>query len=81
VGPKRSVNGTRKKEDKIKLTALGFWAFANFWGLSNNQPTTIFMGPNSKFTLGEFILLWRLQISSFILGVFANYLGPLGHFF
>jgi hypothetical protein len=34
-------------------------AFANFWG-PPNQATTIFMGPNSNFTLGEFDLLGSL---------------------
>jgi hypothetical protein len=38
-----------------------------------NLPTTIFMGPNSNFTLGEFVLLGSLPNSNFTLRAFAHF--------
>jgi hypothetical protein len=49
------------------------WAFANFWGPPTNPTTTIFMDPNSNFTLGEFVLLGRLPNSNSTPGAFANF--------
>jgi hypothetical protein len=43
-----------------------------FWGPPTNPPTTLFMGPNSNFTLGEFVLLGRLPNSNFTPGAFAH---------
>jgi hypothetical protein len=37
-----------------------------------HQPTTIFMGPYSNFTLGEFVLLGRLPNSNFTPGAFLQ---------
>jgi hypothetical protein len=45
-------------------------AFANFWG-PPNPATTIFMGPNSNFTLGEFVLFGSLPNSNFTPEAFA----------
>jgi hypothetical protein len=42
-------------------------AFAHFWG-SPNPAITIVMGPNSNFTLGEFVLLGSLPNSNFTRG-------------
>jgi hypothetical protein len=53
-------------------------AFANFWG-PPNPATTIFMGLNSNFTLGEFVLLGSHPNSNFTPGV-CPFWGPLGHF-
>jgi hypothetical protein len=44
-------------------------AFANFWGPPTNPPTTIFMGPNSNFTMGEFVLLGSLPNPTFTPGL------------
>jgi hypothetical protein len=54
--------------------------FAHFWGSPSNQPTTMFMGPNSNFTMGKFVLLGRIPNSNFNPGAFAHFGGPLGHF-
>jgi hypothetical protein len=49
-------------------------AIANFWG-PPNPATKIFMGQNSNFTLGAFVLLRRLPKSNFTLGAFAHFGG------
>jgi hypothetical protein len=49
-----------------------------FWGPPTNPPTTIFMGPNSNFILGEFVPLGRIPNSNFSPGAFAQFVDQLG---
>jgi hypothetical protein len=53
--------------------------FANFWD-PPNPATTFFIGPNSNFPLGEFVLLGSFPNSNFTPGAFAHFGGPLGPF-
>jgi hypothetical protein len=56
-----------------------FGAFPHFWG-PPNAATTIFMGLNSNFNLGEFVLLGSLPNSNFSPEAFAHFGGPTGVF-
>jgi hypothetical protein len=50
-----------------------FWRFAYFWGPPTNPQTTTFMGLNSNFILGEFVLLGKLPNSNFTPETFAHF--------
>jgi hypothetical protein len=65
----------------LATTKIKFFsgAFANFWGPPTNPPTTIFMGPNSNYTLGKFVLLGRLPNPNVTMGLLPI-LGPIGAF-
>jgi hypothetical protein len=71
-----TLHNTLLATPKLKIYS---GALNNFWS-SPKLATTIFMGPNSNYALGEFVILGSLPNSNFTAGSFAHSWGPLGRF-